>query len=343
MSVTIKDVARAAQVSVASVSRAMNNHESVSNAVRERVTAAARALQYVPHSAARSLITRRTQTIGVLLPDLHGEFFSELIRGIDLAARSAGMHMLVSSSHGDSDEAVAAIRTMRGRVDGLLIMSPHLDADALREHLPESLPVVLMNTRVASNDFDAITIDNYRGAYAMVEHLAARGFARIAMIAGPEHNVDAAERLRGYRDALAALLPGTPECVLDGDFTEESGHRAGQRLLADGTLPDAIFAANDMMAIGCLFALNAAGVSIPRDVALAGFDDIPISRFVSPPLTTVRVPITDLGRQAFERLMASLQADAANEDEAAAQTLRAELVVRQSCGRAHARGDTTEA
>lgn len=337
MSVTIKDVARAAQVSVASVSRAMNNHESVSDAVRERVTAAARALHYVPHSAARSLITRRTQTIGVLLPDLHGEFFSELIRGIDQAARRAGMHMLVSSSHGDSDEAVAAIRTMRGRVDGLLIMSPHIDADVLREHLPETLPVVLMNTPVASGDYDAITIDNYWGAHAMVQHLVERGHRRIAMIAGPERNFDAQERLRGYRDALAACLPGSVEQVIAGDFTEASGDRAGRELVAAGTLPDAVFAANDMMAIGCLFALNAAGIQVPRDIALAGFDDIPIARFVTPPLTTVRVRIADLGQQALDRLMATLQPDTdtqpADLEPAAAQTLQAELVVRQSCTR----------
>ncbi|MBB5209542.1 LacI family DNA-binding transcriptional regulator [Chiayiivirga flava] len=341
MSVTIKDVAKAARVSVASVSRAMNNHESVSDAVRERVTAAARELHYVPHSAARSLITRRTQTIGVLLPDLHGEFFSELIRGIDQAARRAGMHMLVSSSHGDSEEAVAAIRTMRGRVDGLLLMSPHIDAGVLHEHLPAALPVVLMNTPLDTGDYDAITIDNYWGAHAMVRHLVQRGHRRIALIAGPDRNFDAQERLRGYREALAELLPDTREQVVAGDFSEEAGYRAGQLLLAQHALPDAIFAANDMMAIGCLFALNEAGVVVPRDVALAGFDDIPIARFVSPPLTTVRVRIADLGQQAFERLMAALQPDDAHRT--APQTLRAELVVRQSCDRTTASTNTTEA
>ena len=331
MSVTIKDVARAANVSVASVSRAMNGHESVSEAVRERVTAAARALHYIPHSAARSLITRRTQTIGVLLPDLHGEFFSELIRGIDQAARRAGMHMLVSSSHGDSDEAVAAIRTMRGRVDGLLIMSPHIDADVLQEHLPTTLPVVLMNTPIENASYDAIAIDNYWGARAMTRHLIERGYRRVALIAGPDRNFDAQERLRGYRDTLAELLPGVREHVVAGDFSEEAGYRAGQFLLGQSVRPDAIFAANDMMAIGCLFALNEAGVQVPRDIALAGFDDIPIARFVSPPLTTVRVRIADLGQQALERLMAVLQPD--DEDAVPPQTLRAELVVRQSCQR----------
>jgi LacI family transcriptional regulator len=301
----------------------------VSEAVRARVAGAAQALHYVPHSAARSLITRRTQTIGVLLPDLHGEFFSELIRGIDQAARSVGMHMLVSSSHGDTEEAVAAIRTMRGRVDGLLIMSPHIDAELLREHLPTGLPVVLMNTPLKNASYDAIAIDNYWGAHAMVRHLIDRGFRRIALIGGPEHNFDARERLRGYHDALSTLLPDAPAQVIAGDFSEAAGYRAGQQILAQAVHPDAIFAANDMMAIGCLFALGEAGVQVPDDIALTGFDDIPIARYVSPPLTTVRVRIADLGQQALERLMAVLQPQAAHI--ANAQTLRGELVVRQSC------------
>ena len=332
MSVTIKDVAKAANVSIASASRAMNGHGSVSPEVRRRVDQAARELRYIPHSGARSLITRRTQTIGVLLPDLHGEFFSELIRGIDQRARADRMHVLVSSSHGDADEAIAAIRTMRGRVDGLLVMSPHVDASALREHLPPSIPVVLMNTPVEAHDAetcDAIGVDNYAGARAMVEHLAARGCKRIALVSGPGANFDAQERLRGYRDALAASVPGAEPIIVDGDFSEQSGYRAGQQLLGLAKRPDAIFAANDMMAIGCLFALNEAGVQVPGDIALAGFDDIPIARFVTPPLTTVRVRIADLGQQAMAALMQALQGTRGE----ASQILPVELVARESTNR----------
>lgn len=333
MPVTIKDVARAANVSVATASRAMNGHENVSERVRELVEAAAKALKYVPHSGARSLITRRTHTVGVLLPDLHGEFFSELIRGIDLAARRDGMHVLVSSSHGDAREAVAAIRTMRGRVDGLLLMSPHIGDEALREHLPPELPVVLMNAPAAAEGYDAITIDNYGGAADMVRHLATRGHRSIALIAGPARNVDAQERLRGYRDALAEILPDVPPTVLAGDFSEASGYRAGREVLSMGARPDAIFAANDMMAIGCLYALNEAGVSVPADIALAGFDDIPIARYVTPALTTVRVRIADMGQRAHERLAALLkQAGAELRPAAPPETLPVELVVRGSCG-----------
>jgi len=283
----------------------------------------------VPHAAARSLITRRTDTIGVLLPDLHGEFFSELIRGIDAGARASGRHLLISSSHGSEAEAAQALRMLQGRVDGLIVMSPHAGADVLGANLPAALPTVLLNTRVASGTYPAFSIDNYGGAAAMMKHLFASGRRRIAFISGPDNNFDADERLRGYRDAIAARK-GASELVLRGEFSESSGYRAGIDLCERGERPDAIFAANDMMALGCLFALTERGVGVPGDIALAGFDDIPIARFVTPPLTTVRVRIADLGRRAFERLDALI----ATGDDGARTTERldCDLVVRQSSG-----------
>jgi LacI family transcriptional regulator len=330
LAATIRDVARAANVSVATVSRALNEHANVSPQTRTRVQTVARELGFVPSGAARSLITRRTQTIGVLLPDLHGEFFSELIRGIDTAARSHGLHLLLSGSHGDGAEAAAAIKAMSGRVDGLLIMSPHLDARALADNLPRGLPVVLMNTRGDGVQATSLTVDNYGGAYAMVRHLAGLGHKSIAFIAGPEPNFEAQERLRGYREALAQLLPASEPLVLSGDFTEESGWRVGNRILAMERRPGAIFAANDAMAIGCLFCLSEAGVRVPHDIALVGFDDIPLARFVNPPLTTVRVRIAELGSIALERL--ALSVETKNLASVKPQTLRSELVVRSSCG-----------
>jgi LacI family transcriptional regulator len=334
LAATIRDVARAANVSVATVSRALNEHSNVSPDTRARVEKAARALGFVPSGTARSLITRRTQTIGVLLPDLYGEFFSELIRGIDTAARSHGLHLLLSGSHGDRAEAAAAIKAMSGRVDGLLIMSPHLDARALADNLPRGLPVVLMNTRSEGVEIASLTVDNYGGAYAMVRHLIGRGHKSIAFIGGPEPNFEAQERLRGYSEALAQLLPGSEPQVLAGDFTEESGWRVGNRIISMQRRPDAIFAANDAMAIGCLFSLGEAAIQVPRDIALVGFDDIPLARFVNPPLTTVRVRIAELGSLALERL--ALPIENRNLPSARPQTLRSELVVRSSCGRPQA-------
>ena len=330
MAVTIRDVAREAKVSVASVSRAMNGTSNINDSTRDRILQVAARLRYIPHGAARSLITRRTHTIGALLPDLFGEFFSELIRGIDLAARARGLHLLVSSSHGDADEAAAALRAMQGRVDGMLIMSPHVDAAFLQRNLAEAVPAVLINSAVSSARYATLSIDNFGGALAMTRHLIDSGYRSIAFINGPEGNFDASERLRGFRKALRASRSKIDFQVFPGDFTEESGAAVGRRLAAAKQRPQAVFAANDMMAIGCLLALGERGVSVPDEIAIAGFDDIPIARFVHPALTTVRVRIVDLGRSALEHLASQVEAPRARV--AAVPTPSCEIVVRASCG-----------
>ncbi len=333
MSVTIKDVAREAAVSVATVSRALNGHDSVTPATREHVGAIAKRLRYVPHGAARSLITRRTETLGVVLPDLYGEFFSELIRGIDCVAREHGLHLLVSSSHGSASETGAALRALSGRVDGILIMSPHAAATHLADDLPVTTPVVLMNTRSHDGDYLSLAIDNHGGAWAMVEHLVGAGYRRIALIGGPTDNFDAQERLRGYREALEHFASGSVAQVLEGDFSEKSGHAAGLAIAAMAKRPEAVFAANDMMALGCLRALRDAGLHVPRDVALAGFDDIPIARFIAPGLTTMRVNISELGGRAARALIAGLTG---TKNAATHQVLAPELVVRASTSKSGA-------
>ncbi|HBK46839.1 MAG TPA: LacI family transcriptional regulator [Xanthomonadaceae bacterium] len=325
--ITIKDVAREAKVSVATVSRALNGHTNVAAPVRQRVLEVAQRLRYSPHAAARSLSSRRTQTIGVVLPDLYGEFFSELIRGIDAVARARQQHLLVSSYHGNQDEQGKALRAMRGRVDGLLVLSPYAEHPGfLTENLPQSLPTVLVNTRLPDDRFPVLSIDDHAGAMAMTEHLLALGHRRIAFVCGPELNFDARERLRGFRDAMSAHADARGR-ELPGRFDEASGHAAGQRLLEEG-LPDAVFAANDMMALGCLYAFDHAGVEVPRDVALAGFDDIPLARFVHPSLTTVRVNIAELGGKAMTRLLDSI--DSISVEERRRQTLMPSLIVRES-------------
>lgn len=333
MSASIKEVALKAGVSVATVSRVINGTGPVAEETRRRIQDAIDKLRYVPHGAARSLITNQTDTVGVLLPDLYGEFFSEVIRGIDHAARGSGYHVLVSGFHSDRAEIEAVLRAMRGRVDGLIVLSPDVDAQTLQRNLPDTLPVVLLNTRVDGEgaSFDAIRVDNYGGAFAMVRHLAALGHSRVALIRGPEENVDARERLRGYREALSSLAGGLfPALEIEGDFSEESGHRAGRQLLEMEPRPTAVFAANDSMAIGCLFALREAGVRVPEDVALAGFDDIPIARYLSPPLSSVHVPIAELGTRAMERLLHALASK--NAHERLQETVPTTLVVRGSCG-----------
>lgn len=323
---TIRDVAREAKVSIASASRAINGLDSVTKTTSERVLNAARILKYVPHSGARSLITRRTDLIGVVLPELHGEFFSEIIRGVDAAARDRGLHLLVSNSHGDPAEAAAAVRSMRGRVDGLLIMSPHLDGDLLADNLTGDLPTVLMNTPVEAGYF-AFQVDNHAGAFAVVRHLVEQGRRRVVHISGPGGNFETLERRRGYLEALEKHAPGVEPRVFEGDFSEESGHRVGVLLAAGAVRPDAVFAANDMMAVGCMHALQEAGVRLPREIAVAGFDDIPLARLVRPSLTTARVRIADLGSRALERLVAAIEDPRAT---TYSETVRPELVVRDS-------------
>jgi len=300
--VTIKDVAREAKLSVASVSRALNGSGGVTPDTVKIVREVATRLRYVPDNAARSMITRRTNTIGVLLPDLYGEFFSELIRGIDLAARARGLNILVSSSHDDADEAAIALRSMHGRVDGLLVMSPHADEDFLRRNLQVTLPSVLMNTLETNHDYATLSVDNRSGVRLVLEHLLECGRQRIAFIQGPARNQDVREREQAFHEVLAEHAATGDAVILPGDFSEQSGYDAGQQLLALRPRPDAVFAANDMMAIGCMAALREAGLRIPDDIAVAGFDDVPMARYVTPPLTTVSVRIAELGRLALEQL-----------------------------------------
>jgi LacI family transcriptional regulator len=335
VSATIRDVARAAGVSVATVSRALTGSGPVSDATRDRIRAIAEVLRYAPNASARSLVSSRTSTFGVLLPDLYGEFFSEVIRGADRAARAHGYHLLVSSAHGGRDEIEAALRTMRGRVDGLIVMAPDLDGAALAANLPDGHPVVLLNGPERVTTVDAVAVDSYGGAAAMVAHLVATGHRRIAFLAGQPGSHDAAERLRGWRDALgAAGIAADARWELAGDFTEDGGYDAARRLVARAlpadVWPTALFAANDAMAIGAISALREAGLDVPGDIAVAGFDDIPMARYVSPPLTSVHVAIDEIGARAVARLMAALTDRAAYAP--TRELLPATLVVRASCG-----------
>jgi LacI family transcriptional regulator len=358
MAITIKEVAREAGVSVATVSRVFTGKGPVQEETRRRVLEVAGRLRYLPNATARSLTTNKTGALGVLLPDLYGEFFSEVIRGIDLTARRRGYHVFVSSSHSDRSEVETVLRALRGRVDGLLVMSPEVDAQALQANLPAALPVTLLNTEWEGSDVPSLNIDNHGGAYAMARHLVGLGHRRIAFVEGAPGNYDARERLRGYRDGLRDAAAETGEIAsleIPGEFSEESGYRAGAALLRLDPRPTAVFAANDAMAIGLLSALQEAGVRVPADIAVAGFDDIPIARFLTPPLTTVRVGIAELGARALERLLAAVESGEGAEgpEDAAAEVpvyggrrhevLPVHLVVRGSCGsQAPTRGPAPE-
>lgn len=306
MAISIRDVAKRAGISTATVSRVMNGSDGVTESARAAVLRAARELNYVPHAAARALITGRTHTIAVLLPDMHGAFFSELIRELDQCAHAHGQSLLVASLHGRLAEAPKVFALIHGQVDGVILMAPFVDAEPRLAQLPFTVPTVLLNAPGPVNDAPSITIDNAGGAAQVARHFAALGYKEVVHIAGPADNYDAAERARGFH-AAARRLGMSVQRDIRGNYSEEAGREAGAELAKRLRRPRAVFAANDNMAVGCLEALASAGIAVPNEIAVAGFDDIPIARFTTPPLTTVRPPVARQGLEAFEWLVAAIK------------------------------------
>lgn len=338
---TIRDVAREAGVSIATVSRVFNQAGLVTDATAQHVRSVAARMDYWPNSAARSLITHRTHAIGVLLPDLYGEFFSEVIRGIDLAARREKYQVLVSSSRANAETIVSAVRALRGRIDGLIVMAPDADATRAVREFAARFPVVMLNPGSSVDDCASLSIDNEEGAFTVVSHLVSLGHRRIAMLCGPEGNLDAEGRRRGYRRALAdAGIEWEPGLELSGDFSESAGFVAAYAFARLRPRPPAVFAANDYMAIGLLGALRDADVRVPQDVAIAGFDDIAIAQYLNPALTTVRVDACELGERALRLLMPFARERRPAEPHG--ETLSTTLVVRASCGAQAAAGSAAQ-
>jgi LacI family transcriptional regulator len=328
--VTIRDVAREAGVSVASASRALNDRDNVTNATRERVRAAAQRLAYVPHYGARNLTRQKTDSIGVVLPDLFGEFFSELIRGIDRVAYAHGLQLLLSNMHGNPHEATSAVRAMRGRVDGLLVMAPDQQDKHLLDALSPGSPAVLLNGHEHRTGVASVGIDNEGAASAMTHFLISRGYRRIAFVSGPRNNRDSAARQAGFVEALASVTGERHPIIVTGDFSEASGAEAARLLIASRMPVDAIFCANDMMAVGCCGVLADAGIDVGAEIGVAGFDDIPIAHYTSPGLTTMNARIAELGATAAEKLIRLIAEPDAPRD---STILGPQLIARQSTAR----------
>ncbi|RMH54253.1 MAG: LacI family transcriptional regulator [Bacteroidetes bacterium] len=310
MSVTIRDVARRAQVSISTVSRVLNDTCRVSEEKRRRVLEAAEQLGYRPNPVARSLLTKETGALGVVVPFVFGEFFAELLNGIDAAAQERAFCLTISTSHRHEHELRAALQSLHKRVDGVLLMTPEMPGEQAVAHLPEDVPVVFLNTRLSGDGYAVVNFDNAGGFRALTRHLIALGHRRIAVITGPEAAFDAAERLRGYRMALEeAGMAFDPAWLIPGDYSQRAGYEAVQTLLAWPERPTAILASNDQMAFGALSALREAGLRVPEDVSLAGFDDVPSARYTVPSLTSARVPIRDLGARAVQCLVDHIQAE----------------------------------
>ena len=331
---TLEQVAALAGVSRATVSRVVNGSPKVSPALRAQVERAVAKLGYVPNRAARSLVTRRADSVALVVSEPHARFFSEpffagMVRGVSAALAETGVQLLLLIAQDLPDRGWLERYVVGGHVDGVLLASLHGD-DPLPGTLERAgVPAVLIGRPVdQAAPGSYVDADNRGGAGKAVGHLARRGRRRIATITGSLDMGVGQDRLEGYRDGLAAAgLAGAGELVETGDFTEEGGAAAMGRLLErPGDPVDAVFAASDLMAAGALRALRAAGRRVPEEVAVVGFEDSAVARYAQPPLTTVRQPIEEMGRQATRLLLAQVAGEAGGMH----LILDTELVVRAS-------------
>jgi DNA-binding LacI/PurR family transcriptional regulator len=328
---TLEAVARRAGVSRATVSRVVNGSTSVAAAIREAVTRAVEELGYVPNQAARSLVTQRTESIALILPETANRVFSDdlffpaIIRGVGLELEAAGKQLVLMMAGSAASHDRVERYAVAGHVDGVMFASMH-GADPLPGTLVRlGIPVICSGRPIGDATVPYVDVDHFGGVAAAIRHLVAAGRRRIATIAGPQDMVAGIDRLAGYRATLEAA--GLDRLVVFGDFTRESGIVAMRELLARDPALDAIFAASDMMAHGALTALKDAGRRVPSDVAVIGFDDFDISRYSDPPLTTVRQPIADMGRTMARQLLGLINGEP---DLPRSVILPTELVVRES-------------
>jgi LacI family transcriptional regulator len=318
---SMQDVARAAGVSMKTVSRVLNESDAVKAATRERVLAAIQALAYRPNAAARTLVTRRSSMLGVSVPDISNPYFAELVRAVQDGAERAGYSLLVSNSDEDPDKEAANVRQLQGRqVDGVLLCSSRIDDDRISEIVGSGTPVVLVNRTHPDPRVGSVEIDEATGIRELVRVLLDRGIRTIGMIAGPHESRSAAIKLRAYREALrvAGIEPQSAwvepirwRTPSNGEFQPaiHAGLDAMQALLDRG-VPElrAVLAYDDLVAIGAIEACRARGLQVPGDLEIAGFDDIWIARYGTPQLTTVNVDLYGVGRQAVEVLLGLLGA-----------------------------------
>ena len=339
---TIHEVSKLSGVSVATVSRVFNGYGDVSPATRQRVLAAARELDYAPSAAARTLVGRRSQLLGVVLftgyehPDIGHPFFQEVLVGLKRGIGAEGYDVLLfateqpASSNGGPHSYVR--RARHHRVDGVVLMGVERRDPEVAKLLESGIPLIAVDLEIVGDHATYVSSDNVGGARLAVRHLHSLGHTRIATIAGAQETKPGADRLLGYRAELQALgLDARAGYEQAGDFYTESGEAAMRALLELPEPPAAVFAAADMMAIGAMRAVHAAGLRVPDDVAIVGFDDIEIAPLVSPALTTIRQDKVGLGLAAARAIVEQIE----NPDiTPPVLTLPVELVVRASCGSA---------
>lgn len=328
---SIYDVARESGVSVFTVSAVVNNKSHVGKALREKVEAAIRKLNYRPNLLARSLAKQKTHTIGMIVPDIGNPFFPSVVRGAEDAAQKHGYNLLLCNSDDCLDKEEKAVELLLSkRVDGILLTKAAEDFHpSVRQMIKQvNTPFVLVMRTYPKLTKDAVITDDYHGAYEAVSHLARAGRKRIALISGPLKVSNAKERWQGFVDALKAEgLPFEQDLVIEGDYRIESGYRAGHSVFS--RRPDGIYVANYLMTVGLLKAAEEMGLHCPEDFGLVSFDDYPWLGIFRPRLTTVELPKHQLGSEAVELLIRRISGDTSKP---VLIKLQPELRIRESCG-----------
>lgn len=327
----LREVAERAGVSAATVSRVINDPAVVNERTRARVQSAIRELGYRPSRVARRLRVEggRSSLVGLVIPDIQNPFFADLARGVEDAAERNGYAVFLGNSDDDPEKERRYLEVMRSELVDGVILPPSSDvAPAALELARSGVPLVCADRRLARVKVDTVVVDNVAGAYDAVEHLIGAGHRRIAFLVGKLDLSTSRERLEGYRRALAdhAIEPD-PGLVLGGDSRQATGRERTRELLARPDPPSALLVGNSLMTLGALEAVNAAGVRVPEELALVGYDDMPWALAVTPPLTVVRQPGYELGSRAMELLLQRIREP---ERTASVVMLQPELVVRGS-------------
>lgn len=330
---TITDIAKELGVSASTVSRALRDHPDISEATKEKVRGTAERLDYFPDSLARGFKNQRTNTIGVIVPEIQHHFFSSAISGIEELAYDAGYTLMVCQSNEDCEREKLNLRALvSNRVAGLLVSLSQSTTDISHFDIlkKRKIPVVFFDRTHKDITDSQVIVDDYKGAYELVTHLVKRGYKRIAHIAGPGNILIGRERERGYLDALTDNgMKVDDKLIVRGGYRKRDGSRGIQKLLELADRPDAVFAVNDPVALGAFVVLKERGIKIPGEIALAGFSNNPLSSLIDPPLTTVDQASCQIGRSAVELLLEQIE-KGSNNISPVVKVEKTRLIVRKS-------------
>jgi LacI family transcriptional regulator len=304
----IKDVAREAGVSTATVSHVINNTRFVSDEVRARVQEAIERCDYYPNAQARSLASGRSHTLGILISDIVNPFFPELVKSIEMAAFERGYDVVLANTNYEAERTSNYVRRLIERkVAGVALMTSELDTALIDELARRDVCVVFLDIGSAGERMSNLVVNYAVGIKEAIQHLVSLGHEQIAYISGPVRLRSAAKRREAFRECVAKQLPGARPAIYEGDFKIEGGRRAAHEILEKGRLPTAVVVANDLMALGAMQEFRAAGLRVPQDISIVGFDDIAFASLTDPPLTTICLPRMELGRRAVEALMTTIE------------------------------------